>query len=52
MKEFYIDFESYVTIKAENKEQAIAKFWKLVIELQDKSLIGTLKVDGVEERMK
>lgn len=51
MKKFYIDFESYVAIKAENKEQAIAKFWKLVVELQDKTLIGTLKVDGIEERM-
>ena len=51
MKEFYIDFESYVTIKAENKEQAIAKFWELVGELQDKNIIGTVDLDGIEERM-
>lgn len=51
MKEFYIDFASYTVIKAENKEQAIAKFWKLVGELQDKNIIGTVDLDGIEERM-
>lgn len=51
MKEFYIDFASYTVIKAENREQAVAKFWKLVGELQDRNLIGTVELDGIEERM-
>lgn len=56
MKEFYIDFakyttiKSYTTIKAENKEQAIAKFWELVGELQDRDIIGTVVLYGVEEK--
>lgn len=51
MKEFYIDFASYTTIKAENKEQAMAKFWELIEELQDKNIIETVDLDGIEERM-
>ena len=51
MKEFYIDFASYTTIKAENKEQAIAKFWELIGELQDRSIIETVDIDGIEERI-
>lgn len=51
MKEFYIDFASYTVIKAENKEQAMAKFWELIEELQDKNIIGTVDLDGIEERI-
>ena len=51
MKEVYIDFASHTTIKAENKEQAIAKFWELVGELQDRDIIGTVDLYGVEEKM-
>lgn len=52
MKEFYIDFASYTVIKAENREQAVAKFWEWIEELQDKNIIGTVDLDGIEERMK
>ena len=51
MKEFYIDFTSYTVIKAENREQEVAKFWEWIGELQDKNIIGTVDLDGIEERM-
>ena len=51
MKEFYIDFASYTVIKAESKEQAIAKFWEWIEELQNRNIIGTVDLDGIEERM-
>lgn len=51
MKEFYIDFASYTSIKAENREQAIAKFWEWIGELQDENIIGTVALDGIEERI-
>lgn len=51
MKEFYIDFASYTAIKAENREQAVAKFWEWIGELQDRNLIGTVDLDGIEEKI-
>ena len=51
MKEFYIDFASYIVIKAENREQAVDKFWELVGELQDRNIIGTVDLYGIEEKM-
>ena len=51
MKEFYIDYASYTVIKAENREQAVAKFWECIGELQDKIIIGSVDLDGIEERM-
>lgn len=48
MKEFYIDFESCVVIKANSKEQALSKFWKYVEELQNKNVLGEVEFYGIE----
>lgn len=51
MKEFFIDFCSYVAIKAENELDARRKFWKWIEELQDKEILGIAEIDGVEENL-
>lgn len=50
MKEFYIDFASYTVIKAENKEDAVAKFWEWVSDCQCASILETVELDGIEEK--
>ncbi len=46
MKEFYIDFSSYVTIRAENELEAKRKFWEWASET-----LGMAEIDGVEENL-
>lgn len=50
MKEFYIDFTGYCCIRAENEEEAEAKFWEgLQIPSKD-AFDDVYDIEGISER--
>lgn len=46
MKEFYIDFSSYVVVIAENELEAKREFWKWV-----EKTLGIAEIDRVKENI-
>lgn len=46
MKKYYIDFEGYLTIEAEDNYEALDRFWEIMNKITCKNQIA---VEGVEE---
>lgn len=50
MREFYIDFQGYCCIRAENEEEAEAKFWEGLQTPSKDAFDDVYDIDGISER--
>ena len=50
MKEFYIDFTGYCCIRAENEEEAEAKFWEGLQPPSKDTFDDVYDIEGISER--
>lgn len=50
MKEFYIDFTGYCCIRAENEEEAEAKFWEGLQTPSKDAFDDVYDIEGISER--
>ena len=51
MKEYYIDFEGFCTIKADSKEEAESKFWEEINPISFKNIYDDYyDIETIEEK--